>query len=66
MSRQDGLEPAVLEGQEILRIDGDPIPAENFEGITALRHDGRTLVAIVADDNHMPNQRSLLLFELLD
>ncbi len=58
---------AVLEGQEILRIDGDPIPAENFEGITALRHDGRTLVAIVADDNHMPNQRSLLLlFELPD
>ncbi|WP_188965943.1 esterase-like activity of phytase family protein [Neoroseomonas lacus] len=56
---------AVLEGQEILRIDGNPVPAENFEGVTARRHDGRTLVAIVADDNHMPNQRSLmLLFEL--
>lgn len=57
---------AVLDGQEILRIDGSPVPAENFEGVTALRHGGRTLVAIVADDNHMPNQRSLLLlFELL-
>lgn len=56
---------AVLEGQLILRIDGNPVPAENFEGVAALRHDGRTLVAIVADDNHMPNQRSLmLLFEL--
>ncbi|MEO3472294.1 esterase-like activity of phytase family protein [Roseomonas sp. CAU 1739] len=57
---------AVLDGREILRIDGNPVPAENFEGVAALRHDGRTLVAIVADDNHMPNQRSLmLLFELL-
>lgn len=57
---------AVLAGQEILRIDGSPVPAENFEGVAALRHGGRTLVAIVADDNHMPNQRSLLLlFELV-
>ena len=56
---------AVLDGQEILRIDGHPVPSENFEGVAALRHDGRTLVAIVADDNHALNQRSLLLlFEL--
>jgi hypothetical protein len=58
---------AVLAGQEILRIDGDPVPAENFEAVAALRHEGRTLVAILADDNHMPNQRSLmLLFDLVD
>ncbi|HWT10613.1 MAG TPA: esterase-like activity of phytase family protein [Roseomonas sp.] len=57
---------AVLAGAEILRMDGTPVPAENFEGVAALRHGGRTLVAIVADDNHMPNQRSLLLlFELV-
>jgi hypothetical protein len=56
---------AVLQGREILRIDGNPVPAENFEGVAALRHGGRTLVVLVADDNHMPNQRSLMLvFEL--
>ncbi|MBW6400556.1 esterase-like activity of phytase family protein [Roseomonas sp. HJA6] len=56
---------AALEGREILRMDGKPVPAENFEGVAALSHEGRTLVAIVSDDNHMPNQRSLmLLFEL--
>jgi hypothetical protein len=57
---------AVIEGQEILRIDGMPVPAENFEGVAVLRHGGRTLVGIVADDNHMPNQRSLLLLFELD
>lgn len=63
---EDALRPgAELNGREILRMDGKPVPAENFEGVAALRHDGRTLVAIVADDNHMPNQRSLmLLFDL--
>ncbi len=56
---------AVLDGPEILRIDGNPVPSENFEGVAVLRHEGRTLVAIVADDNHMPHQRSLLLlFEM--
>lgn len=55
----------VLEGEEILRLDGSTIPAENYEGVAAARHGGRTLVAIVADDNHSPFQRSLLwLFAL--
>ncbi|MBR0673606.1 esterase-like activity of phytase family protein [Neoroseomonas soli] len=55
----------VLEGEEILRFDGSTVPAENYEGVAAVRHGGRTLVAIVADDNHSPLQRSLLLlFEL--
>ena len=58
-------EGAVLEGEEILRLDGSILPAENYEGVTALQEDGRTLVAIVADDNHSILQRSLLwLFEL--
>jgi hypothetical protein len=56
---------AVLGGTEILRIDGRPVPAENFEGVAVVRHAGRTLVGIVADDNHTRLQRSLLLlFEL--
>lgn len=58
---------AVLEGAGILRMDGDPVPAENWEGVAALRHGGRTLVALVADDNHALTQRSLLLlFEFAD
>ena len=57
----------VLEGEEILRLDGSGLPAENYEGVAALREDGRTLVAIVADDNHSILQRSLMwLFELRD
>ncbi len=52
---------AVLAGEEILRMEGNPVPAENWEGVAAVRHDGRLLVAIVADDNHSPAQRSLLL-----
>ena len=55
----------VLEGEEILRLDGSIVPAENYERVAAVRHQGRTLIAIVADDNHSPLQRGLLwLFEL--
>jgi len=46
---------------EILRLDGGVAPAENWEGLATLRHDGRLLVAIVSDDNHTLTQRSLLL-----
>ena len=52
---------AVLEGMEILRLDGGVAPAENWEGLATLQHDGRLLVAIVSDDNHTLTQRSLLL-----
>ncbi len=56
---------AVLEGAEILRLDGGVAPAENWEGVATLRHGGRSLVALVSDDNHALTQRSLLLlFEL--
>ena len=55
----------VLEGEEILRLDGSPLPAENFEGVAVVRHEGRVLVGLVADDNESALQRSLLLlFEL--
>lgn len=65
MARAD--EGVVLEGRELLRLDGTTVPAENYEGVAAVSHQGRTLVAIVADDNHSPLQRSLLLlFEFGD
>jgi hypothetical protein len=55
----------VLSGEQILRLDGDPLPAENWEGVAACRHGGRLLVALVADNNDSLLQRSLLLlFEL--
>lgn len=57
---------AVLEGSEILHMDGRLVPAENWEGVAALRHHGRTLVALVADDNHVLTQRSLMLLFALD
>lgn len=55
------MEPgAVLEGEEILRLSS-PLPTENFEAITAVRHGGRTLLALLSDDNENLLQRSLLL-----
>jgi hypothetical protein len=59
--RRDGR----LDGEEVLRLDGTPLPAENWEGVAAVRHQGRTIVALVADDNESLLQRALLLlFEL--
>lgn len=55
---------SLLRGETILRLDGDPLPAENWEGIATARHGGRSIVALVADDNASRLQRSLmLLFE---
>lgn len=55
----------VLEGEEILRLDGRALPAENWEGVAVTRHEGRAVVALVSDDNESALQRSLmLLFEL--
>jgi len=55
----------VLEGEEILRLDGRVLPAENWEGVGVTRHEGRVIVALVSDDNESALQRSLmLLFEL--
>lgn len=55
----------VLEGEELLRTPA--LPAENFEGVSAARVGGRTLVALVSDDNENLLQRTLLLlFALAD
>jgi hypothetical protein len=59
-------EGAVLRGETILRLDGDPLPAENWEGVAVARHGGRLLVALVADDNGSALQRSLMLLFALD
>jgi hypothetical protein len=56
----------VLEGEEILRI-ASPLPVDNFEGVSAARVGGRTLVALVSDDNQNLLQKTLLLlFVLVD
>lgn len=51
---------AVLEGEEILSLTA-PLPTENYEAIAVARHGGRTLLAVLADDNENMLQRSLLL-----
>ncbi len=63
---RDARPDAVLEGEEILRL-APPLPVDNYEGVSAVRHGGRTLVALVSDDNQNMLQRSLLLlFALVD
>lgn len=56
----------VLEGEELLRF-APPLPVENYEGVSVVRHQGRLLVGIVSDDNESWLQRTLLLlFELAE
>ncbi|MBV1797201.1 esterase-like activity of phytase family protein [Siccirubricoccus sp. G192] len=57
---------AVLEGEVILRLSR-PVPPENYEAVGVARHGGRTLVALLSDDNENMLQRTLLLlFALAD
>ena len=54
-------EGAVVEGQELARLGTDSI-AENFEGVAAAAAgDGQTAIYILADDNFVPLQRTVLL-----
>jgi hypothetical protein len=56
-----GAEPgAVLEGEGILSLS-PPLPTENYEAVAVARHSGRTLLAVLADDNENMLQRSLSL-----
>lgn len=60
LARPDG----VLEPEEVLRL-APPLPVDNYEAVATARLDGRTLVALVSDDNENRLQRTLLLlFEL--
>ncbi len=53
-----------LRGETLLRFPGDG-PADNWEGVAAARREGRTLVALISDDNERAAQRSMiLLYEL--
>ncbi|MBL6455421.1 esterase-like activity of phytase family protein [Belnapia sp. T6] len=55
-----------LVGDEILTLSG-PIPRDNYEGVAVFQHGGRTLVALISDDNENMLQRTLLLlFALQD
>lgn len=51
---------AVLDGEEILRLSA-PLPTENYEALATARHGGRTLLAVLSDDNENMLQRNLLL-----
>ncbi|WP_135470434.1 esterase-like activity of phytase family protein [Crenalkalicoccus roseus] len=56
----------VLEGETLLAL-APPLPTDNYEGVGTARLGGRTLVALVSDDNENPLQRAwLLLFLLAD
>jgi hypothetical protein len=56
----------VIEGEELLRL-GPPLPADNWEGVGAVRlANRRTLVALVSDDNQSMLQQSMLLLFLLE
>jgi len=57
---RDARPDAVLDGEEILRLSS-PLPTENYEAIAATRHRGRTLLAVLSDDNENILQRSLFL-----
>lgn len=56
---------ARVRGREIARL-GPPLVSDNFEGVAAVREDGRTVVWLVSDDNGVPVQRTLLLKFALD
>jgi hypothetical protein len=52
---------AVLEGQELARLER-PLVSDNFEAIAARRSpDGRTWLYLLSDDNFNPLQQTLLL-----
>jgi len=51
---------AVLEPEALLALL-PPLPVENYEAVSAVRHGGRTLVALLSDDNENRLQRTLLL-----
>lgn len=59
-------EGTLLVGETLLRLQ-PPLPTDNYEGVSAARIGGRTLVALVSDDNQTVLQQTLLLlFELAE
>lgn len=56
---------ADVSGREIARLEA-PTIHDNFEGITATRENGRTILWLISDDNQFVLQRTLLLKFRLD
>ncbi|WP_424136964.1 esterase-like activity of phytase family protein [Roseomonas chloroacetimidivorans] len=52
--------PGLLQGPTVAELAA-PLPTDNWEGISAFRHGGRNLVAVISDDNSMFFQRTLLM-----
>ncbi|MFC0385780.1 esterase-like activity of phytase family protein [Muricoccus vinaceus] len=52
--------PGVMEGVLAAHL-APPLPSDNWEGVSAFRHNGRDLVAVISDDNQMFFQRTLLM-----
>jgi hypothetical protein len=62
----EAAEGTVLEGEVVLRLE-PPLPTDNYEAVAVARHGGRSLVALLSDDNQNMLQRTLLLlFAMVD
>lgn len=49
----------ILQGEPLVST-GDALPHENWEGVSAIRHNGALLVVLVTDDNERSFQRGLI------
>jgi len=56
---------AVVAGREIARIE-EPLTVDNYEGVTATKEGGATILWLVSDDNQSMLQRTLLMKFRLD
>ena len=52
--------PGILQGTSVAHL-APPLPSDNWEGVSAFRHGGRDLVAVISDDNQLFFQRTLLM-----
>lgn len=57
---REGIEGRLVEAETVLRL-APPLPTDNWEGVSAFRHGGRRLAALVSDDNASALQRTLLM-----
>jgi hypothetical protein len=56
---------AVIEGQEIAHF-GPPVATDNYEALSIVVEDGRTILWVASDDNYNAIQRTLLMKFALD
>ena len=61
----DEIKPKALVRPRVIATLRPPLPVDNMEGIAVDREGQRTILWVIADDNYLLLQRSLLLkFEL--